>query len=264
MKKPNWSAIVAFFKKPVMMVIVFLIVSCGAWCVWKKVSLNQTLKQISQFNRKGFFALSVDVAGPVRWELAKSSRGCQLMMETYELARSVSGLQWTGQACLNAGIESVDVYLGLSIAQELSGDDFGALRLLSMVVKKFDKLPNIHYKMARIFQKNKRDSEALISYKQAHLRAPDNQQILFHALKFVEESKKWKSGLFFADRLKVANVQNVEIVLLGARIFKKLKDSASLRSLLVQVKELIIKNPGLKAQLQKSYKDLIKDVDKLK
>ena len=208
------------------------------------------------YESKGFGALAVDTLEPFRHGLTSSDRGCRAIINAYYQAKKPDLLEWSAQACISSGVELVEAYIGYAAAFEMTGRDPEALRVLTSVMDKFQKIPDIYYRVGQILQRNKREGDAVKAYVKA-ASVTDDAMVNLEVLQNLAGLQSWKEAKPIADRLKTLNTTNPAVKLLIARTMLQVGDSASAKALTDQAKELINKTPELKPDLERLYADVL-------
>jgi tetratricopeptide (TPR) repeat protein len=167
--------------------------------------------------KKNFTALASESLEPVRYELTSSVRGCQALVAAYFGAHKPERLEWAAQACITAGVETSDMYVGLAAARELVGQDGDALKILTQVAQKFDKSPDPLYRIAQIYRRNKKDAEATDLLVKAAELAPTNNQLSMETLEALSTANRWADARKYADRIKAVESDSPEVKLVIAR-----------------------------------------------
>lgn len=219
---------------------------------------NRALKTAESQLQRGFPAVAMETLEDYRHSLVDEAESCVTMINTYFQARRVDKLEWVSQACLEAGQDIPEAYLGAAAAHELAGRTGDALTLLDRVAPKFDKIPDIYYRMAQILKRLERKEEAVMAYKKASERAADNQQLTLEALQYFASLERWNDAKLMAVKLKDAKTENPEVKLFIARALLKGGDQEAARKLAGEAKELVKDKPQLKTVLEKNYSDVMK------
>jgi tetratricopeptide (TPR) repeat protein len=206
---------------------------------------------------KGFGALAAERIDPVRHEVIRFERGCSVMLSAYFNSRRTERLEWAAQACLEAGKDVPEVYLALAAHRELTGRDAEALRILSQVAPRFDKIPDLYYRMSQILQRNRNVDGAVAAMIQAVERSPAQSQIVLEALEYFSGLQRWNEARQMADKLKSAPTDDPEVKLVIARALRKGGDVGSAQQLIDQAKTLLAQRPEQKARLERAYADML-------
>lgn len=239
------------------LVLIFL-GGTAAWGIcW--FATKRAMARAEEQLKKGYGALAVETLDCYRRGLIRRDQGCKLLIEAYFQARRTERLEWASQACLEAGKEFPEAYLGLAAVREWVGRDREAVQILAQAVGKFDQVPDLYYRIGQIFLKNKNDVDAAIALSKAAERGPQNNQLQLEALEVLSRVQKWEEARKFATRLKDVKTESPEVILVIARALQKGGDPLSVEPLLKKAKELISKepNPQVKAALKKGYSDLL-------
>ena len=207
--------------------------------------------------QKGFGALAAETLDSYRFRLRGQEKTCRTLISAYYQSRRLDRLEWAAQACLESGLEMPEAYLGLATVRELTGREGEALQLLSGVLGKFEKIPDIYYEIAQILRRNKRDNEAAAAYMKASERAPENNQFALETLQYLSSLQKWPEARLVADRLKNIQTDNPEVKLFVARALLKGGDRKAAEPLIASARELIEKKPESKAAFEKAYPDVL-------
>jgi predicted Zn-dependent protease len=123
------------------------------------------------------------------------------MIAAYHGAHLADKLDWAAQACITAGVESVEVYIGLAAARELTNRDAEAAEVLKKVIERFPKSPDAPYHLAQIQMRAKRVAEAAKSLTSASDLVPSNHQIAMEALQALSSANQWTDARRVAERL---------------------------------------------------------------
>lgn len=206
---------------------------------------------------KGFGAVAADVIDERRHEAVRFEKGCPVMLGAYYQTRRADMLEWAGQACLEAGREIPEVFLALAAAREFTGRDQEALRILGGVAGRFDKIPDIYYRMAQILQRNKQNDAAAATLIRAAERAGNNNQIVLDAVQFLSGIQKWAEAKQLADKLKGTATDDPEVKLVLARALKNGGDAPGAQLLVDQAKGIIAAKPEFKQAIEQAYPDLL-------
>ncbi len=209
--------------------------------------------------KKGFAALAADTLDKYRHMIVKRDRGCQVLLAAYYTTRNSEKLEWTAQACLEAGKETPDVFLGLAAVREMTGRDQDALRILNSALGKFESSPDLYYQMAQIFRRNRSHDMALRALGEASKRAPQNQQMVLEILEYTSSLGKWAEARKAADTLKSAKSDNPEIKLVMARAIEQGGDPSGAKVLVDEALGMLKGKDELKAQLERLYPDVFGD-----
>lgn len=207
--------------------------------------------------KKNFAALASESLEPVRYELTSSVRGCQTLVAAYFGAHKADRLEWAAQACISAGIETSDMYVGLAAARELTGQDAEALKILTQVAQKFDKSPDPLYRIAQIYRRNKKDDEATAMLMKAAELAPTNNQLSMEALEALSAAKHWQEARKMADRIKAVESDSIEVKLVIARALLNGGDKEGAQTLVTQARALMEKKPEIKAAVEHAFQDVL-------
>jgi hypothetical protein len=207
--------------------------------------------------KKGFTALAAETIDPVRNELTTSPRGCTALMGSYFGAHRADRLEWAAQACITAGVETTDTYIGLAAAKELVGRDGEALQLLQQVTQKFTKSPDPLYRIAQILRRNKKEAEAADVLLKATEIAPDNNQLAMETMEQLSTLQRWSDARHLADKIKAVETDNPEVKLLIARALLKGGDAGGAQTVVAQARTLLEKKPEMKGALERAYGDVL-------
>lgn len=218
---------------------------------------HRVLSRAEAQMKKGFFALAAETLDPYRKSLARKEESCKLLVAAYFSAKRPDRLEWVSEACLEAGKEIAEAYIGLAGSREMTGRDGEAVNILAGVAGKFDKTPDIYYALAQILKRNKKDNEALGSYQRAFERAPKNPQLALEATEYAASLQRWNEAKGFVEPLKAAETDNPEVKLFVARVLMKAGDSASAEPLVAQARDLMAKKPEMQKGLEQNYADVL-------
>jgi tetratricopeptide (TPR) repeat protein len=210
--------------------------------------------------RKGFGAVAADTVDCHRYRLTGSAANCKILIAAYFQSRRVERLEWASQACLEAGHEIPEDYIGLAATREWTGRAQEALQILSEGASKFDKIPDVYYTLAQFFQRNKQDDAAVNAFKQALARAPQDNALAIEALQFFANAKKWSDGKQIAEQLKTVQTDNPEVKVFLARFLIKNGNKAGAKELLDQANELVKAKPEVRKQLEDRYPDVYAEI----
>ena len=207
--------------------------------------------------KKNFAALASESLEPVRYELTSTLRGCQALVSAYYGSHRPERLEWAAQACITAGIETPDIYVGLAAARELAGQDADALKILDQISKKFEKSPDPLYRIAQIYRRNKKTSEAAEVLLKAAELAPSNNQLSMETLEMLSQEQRWSDARKIADRIKSVESDNPEVKLIIARALNHGGDTAGSQALVTQARALLDKRPELRSGIERGFPDLM-------
>lgn len=228
----------------------------AAWIgytVWSHRKLDLAEKQL----QRGFGMLAADTIDSHRHSFI-SKKGCPILIGAYHQARQVDRLEWTAQACLNAGIQTPEIVLGLAAVREMTGRDQEALQVLGNGLSKFDKSPDLYYAIAKIFRRNKQDKEAIVAYQKAIERSQQDPSLSLEAMAYFTSIQHWDEAKVIATNLRTAKTDNPEVKLLIARtLIHGNTDPALVKPLVDEAQELISKKPEMKEPLQHAYSDVL-------
>ncbi|MEO5968999.1 MAG: tetratricopeptide repeat protein [Bdellovibrionia bacterium] len=241
------------FQKPLLGTLSLVVLATAGYTGMKYRAVTLAEK----YESKGFGALAVDTLEPYRHGLTSTDRGCRTIINAYFLARKPELLEWSAQACINSGSELVEAYIGYASAYEMTGRDPEALRILGSVIDKFQKIPDVYYRIAQILQRNKKEEEAIKAYVKAASITPDDAVVSLEILQNLAALQSWKDAKPIADRLKPLKTTNPAIKLLLARTMIRNGDQAAAKEMTDQAKELITKTPELKPDLERLYADVL-------
>jgi tetratricopeptide (TPR) repeat protein len=237
---------------------VVAVVAVAIWgAEWGRARLR--LREAEALLGKGFATLAAERLEGVRSTIASSERGCKALIAAYLGAHQPERLEWASQACITAGIETTDTYIGLAAAKEIIGQDNDALRILEGVAKKFDKSPDPLYRIAQIYRRNKKTAEAADVLAKAADLAKDQPQLSMEAMEAYSEAQRWDSARKFADRIKGVSTDNPEVKLMISRAMLKGGDREGARALALEARKLMDAKPQLKQALEQAYSDVLND-----
>jgi tetratricopeptide (TPR) repeat protein len=225
------------------------------------VRLRRDLTRAEAQLQRGFPAAAAETLDRHRAWLTDTDRGCRALIGSYYGARRAERLEWASEACLDGGRDLIEAHLGLAAARELTGRDPDALRLLSQVAPRFDQSPDLYYRMAQIYRRNKRDDAAVGAFLEASKRAPDNAQLSMDALEYFSSINRWAEATRMAEKLRSTPTDNPEIKLLIARALQRGGNRQASELVVAQARELMGKSPELKAALERAYADVLQAAD---
>jgi len=202
-------------------------------------------------------AVASEWVDPYRFQLARTEKGCQALLDTYLAAKSPGNLAWTSEACLDSGIENPEIHMGLALSREMSGADQDAILILEAATKKFEKVPGLVLRIAQILKRNKNQEGATLYYSKAMELAPDNENIALESLGYFLESRQDESARLVATKLKNAKTDNPEVKLVIARGLLRGGDATGAKMITEEAVGLVATNTQLRQRLQSSYPDLL-------
>lgn len=213
---------------------------------------------VENYLTSGYGALAADLVDWFKYGMRTSPRSCQAMIASYFQARNAEKVEWAAQACMSAGYEMPAVYIGLSTNRELTGRETEALQILMNGASKFDKSPDIHIQLAKLFKKLKRNDEAAEYYFKATEEAPQAGQLAMDALEFLVSIQKWADARVIAERIKGAATESAEVKLIIAKALIHGGNETSGKSVLEEAKNLLAKAPQNQRKLiEQAYADLL-------
>ncbi len=239
-------------------VIGTMAVLAGGYVGIQKARLHFAIKKAEKQVLSGYGALAARTMRSVENLATHTPAGCRILMNCYYAARRMEDLEWAAQACLDAGHEMPEPYVALTAVAESMNQDQKALNILEQALKRHSKSADLYYRVFLIMKRNKNFEQATLALTQATTLAPENGNLNLEALQFLVESRKWPEARQIAHRLAGVKTDNPAIKLLVARALIEGGDKASAEAVIAQAKELLAKNPQLKATLEKSYGDLLK------
>jgi predicted Zn-dependent protease len=220
---------------------------------------NAMTRAQTQLDR-GLGALAVDTLDARRRRIATDTRGCSLLVTTYARANRADLLEWASQACLDAGVETPEVFIGLANANHSASRDNEAFQVLTAGLKKQDHSWELWQAVAQLLRQNKRNDDALVAYQKAIEFAPPGtvQAVSFETLQFLAGLDRWKDALPIANRLKGVQTENPEVYLLIARALAKGGDPEGAAPLAQAVQERMkTMAPEARGALDKAYSDVL-------
>jgi tetratricopeptide (TPR) repeat protein len=236
-----------------------VLVIAGA-AVWAgcEIQYRRTLSRALSAMRKNLPALAADYAECYRHRMVKSDEGCALLLAAYHDSRNLSRMEWAAQACMEAGRETPEVYLGLAAAEEASGREVEAATWLLQGTKKFPEFPELHMRMAILFRRNKRVDEAVREYSKVSELLPQNADLALKSLEYFVETKHWQEAKAVVTRLQQAKGATPEVKLLMATALQKFGDQGSASALVDEAKKMMKDQPDQMARLRKAFPDVLK------
>lgn len=205
---------------------------------------------------KGYNLLAEETLEPYRNSLSSSERGCKALINTYYQTRDGNKLEWAAQSCLSHGKELAEVQLGRAAGREFTGKDNEAIQILVQAAPKYDKMPDIPFRLAQILQRNKRDKEAVRAYLMAAERAPQDNKLALDVLQYAVSIESWGEAKVLANRLKSSPTESPEVKLIIAKALARGGDTTSAKAVVAQARDLLAKNPDLKNDLESRYAEL--------
>lgn len=250
---PFGSALSAFF------VGALILGGVGAGATWGicLVKANRALKKADEQLIAGRGALAAETLDPYRHVIKKDERACKIMISAYYAAHTADRLEWASQACIEAGNELPESYLGLAAAKEFTQRDQEALQILNNAVEKFPDTPDMVYRLGQVLRRNKRDDGAVSAFKEAMRRAPQNQQLALEVLDYLAFLERWQDAAQIARNLKSMQTENPEIKLLLARSLQRGGSPDESRGLVAEAQALLVKTPRFKEAIEKAYADVL-------
>ncbi|MFZ9596464.1 MAG: tetratricopeptide repeat protein [Bdellovibrionia bacterium] len=217
---------------------------------------HRALVLAEKYEAKGFGALALDTLEPFKKGLVSSERGCKAILNAAFQTKKIDQLEWGAQACLNSEIKIPETFLAYASVFEFTGRDGEAINLLLGVAEQFPKVPDLYFRVGQILQRNKRPTEAGKAYQKAFAVTPDNVNLALEVLQNLSIMQLWADAKPVAERLKPLKTDNPVIKLLIARTFLRTGDQGTAKQLTAEADELLKKNPGAKAELEKNFADL--------
>jgi tetratricopeptide (TPR) repeat protein len=217
---------------------------------------SRTVKNAEAAMAKGFPAVAAESLEWHRTCMTSNEKNCRTLLSVYFGARMPQRLEWASQACLNAGIEIPESYIGLSAARDLSGRPQEAAQILASVAEKFKDIPDIYYRLAQLLARLENSDAALGSYSQAIQRAQNNPQIALEAIEYASKLKAWSRAKPMAESIKAVQTDNPAVKLLLARVFKNAGDSVSAKAMVAEAQPMMEKSPN-KDQIAKAFSDVL-------
>ena len=238
------------------LIVVLLVGGVGYLGVTKVMQRRAVTRAEAQL-KKGFGALAAESIDRYRSHLVKSADGCKTLALAYSAARKLERLEWAGEACLDNGIETLEVYEGLASAEDSLGRDADAIQIMNAAVQKFPKSPDPLVNLARLFRKNKDDNRAALALMKAVEVSGDNHQLELEAIQFFSSTNRWPEAKQMADRLKAVQTDNPEVKLFIAEALSKGGDKEGAKAQVAQAETMLAKaTPEQKAALKKKYADV--------
>jgi tetratricopeptide (TPR) repeat protein len=205
---------------------------------------------------KNFPALAADQGECYRHRMVKSEEGCALLLAAYHDSRNLQRMEWAAQACMDAGRETPEVYLGLAAAEEAAGRDLAALQRLLEAEKKFPQKAEVYLRMATIFKRNKRVDEAAQSYHKVVELLPQNADMTLEAFRYFVSVEKWADAKKMVDRLQAVQGVPVELKFLMARALFKFGDQASARLMAEEGRKMLGRDSSALSAFKQTYPEL--------
>jgi tetratricopeptide (TPR) repeat protein len=219
---------------------------------------HRAITQADEALKKNFAALAADRVESHRHAMLKSEHGCSVMIQAYHDSRNLPRLEWASQACMDAGWQIPEAFLGMASASEATGHDVEALEILMKGVAKYQTLPEFYVRMAGILKRNKRPNETVANYMKAVEYAPNNNALAWEALQYFVSVQRWAEGKQMVDKLKSVQTVNPEIKLVMARVLLNFGDRGSSKAMAAEGKQLMAKLPAATTkQLEKDYSDVL-------
>lgn len=236
-------------------------VGYGGYTGVQAIRVSMATSEAQESLARGFPAVAADRIESVRYLMLNKTLSCATMIDAYFRARAFGRLEWASQACLNAGHNIVEAFLGLSAVRAAESRDEDALSILRDAIQVFPKNPVIFVRIAELFRKNKNDNAAIQAYQAAMERAPDDAALGLNTLDYYRSLKKMDLVKPLAQRLKGIKTEQAEVKLVIARALKDTGDAAGADQLVREADAIASKNPQLKAALQKAYSDVWKGAE---
>lgn len=189
--------------------------------------------------QKGFGALAADTLHPYRETLTSSTKNCSMLIGAYYLSHSAEKLEWASQSCISHEIHTPDSYMGLAASLQFTGREEEALKFLTQVSPKFDKVGDLDFQIAEIYRKNRKEDLATKYYVSATEKSQQNASMNMKALEFLVANRKWDNARVIAERLKNEKTESPDVKLIIARAFKNAGDEASAKTAVLQAKDLM-------------------------
>jgi tetratricopeptide (TPR) repeat protein len=205
---------------------------------------------------KGYAVLAAENLESVRDRLVGSARGCGTLVSAYFGARNSERLEWAAQACLDGGVETPEVYLGLAAAKELSGRDSEAIELLGQIAARYDRSPDAYYRMAKIYRRLNDGARAAEATFRAAERT-DLGQVKMEALELLSKQDRWNDARKMAEALRAMTIENPEAKLAIARALLRGGNKEGSLAVANEARVLLEKNPDTKARLEIAYADVL-------
>lgn len=238
-------------------IFVVVLVGVVATLTYSVTAQRRAVIRAQQEVKKGFGMLAAETVDPYREKLVKSEEGCKAAVMAYAAGRRVDRLEWAGEACIEHGIETMEVYEGLASAADLSGRDNDAIQVLSVAAQKFPKSAEPYFNMAKVYQKNKDENHAVAALLKTVELSGENHQLQLDTLQYLASVNRWTEAKQVADRLKLIDTDNPEVRLLLARTYLKAGDKVAAQEQVARGKELMGKRPAdQQSNLKKIYSDV--------
>jgi hypothetical protein len=233
-----------------------LLIALGAWGA-SALETKLAISRAEKLLQKGYGSLAAETIDHHRKSAVSYKNGCSVMVGAYFASRHLERLEWAAEACLEAGKDSPDVYLGLAAHRELTGREAESLRILTSVAGKYDQIPDIYFRIAQILMRNKSNDAAAQYMLKATERAQGANQIVVEALQFFSSVQKWNEAKLMADRLKSAPTEDPELKLLIARALKNGGDAAGAQAVADQARGMIATKGDIKTAMERAYSDVL-------
>jgi len=219
---------------------------------------KRAIKRAENLVAKGYSSVALEELSCYRKRMTKTERGCALYISAAFHARDVEKLQWASQKCIESGIDIPEATIGQAAAFEFTGREQEALQLLNNSLKKFEKVPGVHFRIATILRRQNNTESAVAAFLAASRLAPKNQDILVESLSYLISVSKWKEAREVADFLRTVETDNPALKLLIARALKQGGDPIGAHNLVEQAKQLLKdRPPETKAAIEKAFSDVI-------
>lgn len=239
--------------------VVFILVVGVGYLAYGKIQQRRAITHAEAQLKKGFGALAAETVDRYRHHLVKSADHCKTLVTAYSAARRVDRLEWASEACLDNGVETIEVYEALASAADLAGRDGDAIQILNAAAGKFPKSPEPLVNMAKVFQKNKDVAHAGQALLKAIEVAGTDHELELQGLQFFSSLNQWTEAKQLADRLKGVKTDNPEVKLMIAEVLAKSGDKEGAKAQAAQADQMMAKaTPEQKAALKKKYPDAFK------
>jgi len=228
----------------------------GFWALQVALA-NRAVSRAENFLAKGFGSLAVEAVDCYRYKLIRNELGCKTLIGSYFLSRKTDRLEWAAQACLEKGINIPELYIGLAASREFTNRDQEALQVLLQATTQFPESPDLHYRIAQLLRRNKKDEAATSAYLEASKRAPQNNTLTAEALEYFSSINQWPQAKQMADLIRNVPTENPELKLLLGRAYLKTGDTAGAGALASEARSLLARNPSKTPQLERLYADVL-------
>lgn len=223
----------------------------------QSILMKRASARIEALANKGLTALATEEVDCYKNRLAKTEKGCNLMIATYFRAQKGEKLEWAAQKCISNGFTTAFVILGHAASKEMLGRDPESFAILSQLLQSDDKIPEAHFRIAKLYQRSNMKDLAAESYMKSARLAPKSPEILNEVIAFLADNSKWKEAREVAGFIKLLEGAAPGLKLLAARTLKKAGASGDETKVLVEQAVAAIKdNKAEKARLEKMFPEL--------